>query len=153
MPVLVQVIDVLWIYCIYRHFRRDFRHLEKHIACKIAAFQDQLEVQPLRSRTIQSSKIKAELKELQHFAVTLNLSSKTQDSDIDSVSIKSAPRSYYSSLSNHIDNSSNSVVSGLPPTMNDAESLSNGMICFFLKQNARKTSKALACVLCSRVLT
>lgn len=130
------------------------------MACKIAAFQDQLEVQPLRSafqdqlevqslrsRAIQSSKIKAELKELQHFAITLNLSSKAQDSDVDSVSIKSPPRSYYASLSNHIHNTSSSFVSGLPPTMNDAESLSNGMICFFLKQNARETSKALACVL------
>ncbi|KAF0920686.1 hypothetical protein E2562_036189 [Oryza meyeriana var. granulata] len=40
-----------------RHFRRDFKYLEKHIACKVAVFQDNLVVQPLKIiRTIPSSK-------------------------------------------------------------------------------------------------
>ncbi|XP_047053813.1 probable serine/threonine-protein kinase PBL23 [Lolium rigidum] len=85
-----------------RHFRRDFKHLEKHIACKVAAFQDNLSVQTMKSiRTNLSSKSMGEVKDLEHLVVSLDLSSKTLDTDKVRVSIKSSPVSYFASLSNH----------------------------------------------------
>ncbi|CAM0883936.1 unnamed protein product [Alopecurus aequalis] len=85
-----------------RHFRRDFKHLEKHIACKVAAFQDNLSVQTMKSiRTNLSSKSMGEVKELEHLVMSLDMSSKTLDTDKVRVSIKSSPVSYFASLSNH----------------------------------------------------
>ncbi|KAF7039185.1 hypothetical protein CFC21_049231, partial [Triticum aestivum] len=85
-----------------RHFRRDFKHFEKHIACKVAAFQDNLSVQTLKSiRTNLSSKSMGETKDLQNLAVSLDLSSKTLDTDKVRVSIRSSPVSYFASLTNH----------------------------------------------------
>lgn len=85
-----------------RHFRRDFKHLQKHIACKVAAFQDNLSVQTLKSiRTKVLSRSMGEAKDLRHLAVSLDLSSKSVDTDKFRVSIKSSPVSYFASLSNH----------------------------------------------------
>ncbi|XP_044337551.1 inactive protein kinase SELMODRAFT_444075 [Triticum aestivum] len=85
-----------------RHFRRDFKHFEKHIACKVAAFQDNLSVQTLKSiRTNLSSKSMGETKDLQNLVVSLDLSSKTLDTDKVRVSIRSSPVSYFASLTNH----------------------------------------------------
>lgn len=85
-----------------RHFRRDFKHLEKHIACKVAAFQDNLSVQTMKSiRTNLSSKSMGQANDLEHLVVSLDLSSKMLDTDKVRVSIKSSPVSYFASLSNH----------------------------------------------------
>ncbi|XBI30853.1 hypothetical protein VPH35_054508 [Triticum aestivum] len=85
-----------------RHFRRDFKHFEKHIACKVAAFQDNLSVQTLKSiRTNLSSKSMGEMKDLQNLVVSLDLSSKTLDTDKVRVSVRSSPVSYFASLTNH----------------------------------------------------
>uniref|UniRef100_A0ACD5WMI3 Uncharacterized protein n=1 Tax=Avena sativa TaxID=4498 RepID=A0ACD5WMI3_AVESA len=94
-----------------RHFRRDFKHLEKHLACKVAAFQDNLSVQTMKSiRTNLSSKSMGEAKDLEHLVVSLNLSSKTLDTDKVPMSIKSSPVSYFASLTNHEMNYTPSVV-------------------------------------------
>uniref|UniRef100_A0A0D9V8M1 Uncharacterized protein n=1 Tax=Leersia perrieri TaxID=77586 RepID=A0A0D9V8M1_9ORYZ len=90
-----------------RHFKRDFRHLEKHIACKVAVFQDNLVVQQLKTiRTIASSKCVEEVKVLEHLAASLDLGSETADTD----------------THNEIHDISNAIVGNLPylnltPTM------------------------------------
>uniref|UniRef100_A0A0D9YI98 non-specific serine/threonine protein kinase n=1 Tax=Oryza glumipatula TaxID=40148 RepID=A0A0D9YI98_9ORYZ len=72
-----------------RHFRRDFKYLEKHIACKVAVFQDNLVVQPLKIiRTIPPSKSMGEVKALQHLAVSLDLRSETLDTDTHSKGVE-----------------------------------------------------------------
>uniref|UniRef100_A0A0E0JRU5 non-specific serine/threonine protein kinase n=1 Tax=Oryza punctata TaxID=4537 RepID=A0A0E0JRU5_ORYPU len=122
-----------------RHFRRDFKYLEKHVACKVAVFQDNLVVQPLKIiRTIPSSKSMGEVKALQHLAVSLDLPSETLDTDTHSVLTKSSPVSYFASLSYHEMHETSSVVrssmSYLTPSMSamsltiidGTESLSNG---------------------------
>ncbi|TVU36290.1 hypothetical protein EJB05_18220, partial [Eragrostis curvula] len=64
-----------------RHFKRDFGHFKKHIACKVAAFEDDLSVVYLKViRTCPSSKSNREVKALQHLAVTLDLSPVIPDS-------------------------------------------------------------------------
>ncbi|XP_062227609.1 inactive protein kinase SELMODRAFT_444075-like [Phragmites australis] len=121
-----------------RHFRRDFRHLEKHIACKVAVFEDNLSVKQLKiMRTNPSSKSTGEVKALEHLSETRDLCSKTIDADTHRVSIKSSPVSYLASLTNHeIHETSSVVVSGMPYlapsmsglylTIDDTESFSNG---------------------------
>ncbi|XP_052140992.1 inactive protein kinase SELMODRAFT_444075-like isoform X1 [Oryza glaberrima] len=122
-----------------RHFRRDFKYLEKHIACKVAVFQDNLVVQPLKIiRTIPPSKSMGEVKALQHLAVSLDLRSETLDTDTHSVLTKSSPVSYFASLSYHEMHETSSVVgssmSYLTPSMSAmslttidrTDSLSNG---------------------------
>jgi hypothetical protein len=122
-----------------RHFRRDFKYLEKHIACKVAVFQDNLVVQPLKIiRTIPPSKSMGEVKALQHLAVSLDLRSETLDTDTHSVLTKSSPVSYFASLSYHEMHETSSVVgssmSYLTPSMSamslttidGTDSLSNG---------------------------
>ena len=52
-------------------------------------------------RTNMSSKRMVEVKGLEHLVVSLDLSSKTLDTDKVRVSIKSSPVSYFASLSNH----------------------------------------------------
>lgn len=121
-----------------RHFRRDFKHFEKHIACKVAVFQDNLTVQQLKViRTNPSSKSTGEVQALQHLAVSFDLSSKTLDADTHSMSIKSSPVSYFASLSNQEIHDTSSVVassvaylkrpsSAMSLTIEETESLSNG---------------------------
>ncbi|XP_062207670.1 probable serine/threonine-protein kinase PBL18 [Phragmites australis] len=122
-----------------RHFRRDSRHLEKHIACKVAVFEDNLSsVIHLKSiRTNPSSKSTGEVKALQHLAVTRDMSSKALDADTHRLSIKSSPVSYFASLSNHKIHEGSSVavssmpylmqsMSGISLTIDDTESLANG---------------------------
>lgn len=116
-----------------RHFRRDFKHLEKHIACKVATFQDHLQVQSLRSiRTNPSNKSTYELEDLQRFAVTMDLSSETVNGDTRKVSIRSSPVSYLASLNKHEIHETSSVAacsmpyfSGMSLTIDDMESLPN----------------------------
>ncbi|PAN27232.1 hypothetical protein PAHAL_5G068200 [Panicum hallii] len=116
-----------------RHFRRDFRHLEKHIVCKVAAFQDHLQVQTLKPIwSNPSSKSTAEVKDLQRFAVTIDLSSETP-SATHRVPNMSSPVSYFASLSNHgihetssMDACSMPYFSGMSLTIDDTQSLSNG---------------------------
>ncbi|CAL4946301.1 unnamed protein product [Urochloa decumbens] len=117
-----------------RHFRRDFRNLEKHIACKVAAFQDHLQVQTLKPIWSKpSSKSTAEVKDLQRFAVTIDLSSETLSADTRRVSNMSSPVSYFASLSNRDTHETTSVAacsmpyfSGMSLDFNDTQSLSNG---------------------------
>ncbi|KAL6840217.1 hypothetical protein ACP4OV_030027 [Aristida adscensionis] len=121
-----------------RHFRRDFRHLQKHVACKLAVFHDNLSVTPLKTMiTYPSSKNTEEVKALQHFAVMCDMSSKGQDADIPRVSIGASPVTYLASLTNQGTHDSSSVVvssmpymlqsmSGMSPTIDGLESFSNG---------------------------
>lgn len=114
-----------------RHFRRDFRHLDKHIACKIAAFQEDLHVQQLKiMRSNPSSKHTAEVKDLQRFAVTMGLSSKTLSGDTNIEATRPSPVSYLASLSNHETSSmvacSMPYFSGMSLILDDTVSLSNG---------------------------
>ncbi|TVU36288.1 hypothetical protein EJB05_18218, partial [Eragrostis curvula] len=121
-----------------RHFRRDFGHFKKHIACKIAAFEDNLSVTHLKIiRTCPSNKSPGEVKALQHLAVKRDLSSKALDADTHRVSVKSSPVSYLASLRYHEIHESSSLVissmpyltpsmSGMSLTIDDMESLSNG---------------------------
>nr|CAB3479030.1 unnamed protein product [Digitaria exilis] len=117
-----------------RHFRRDFRHLEKHIACKVAAFQDHLQVQTLKSIwTNTSSKSIAEVKDMQRFAVTIDLSSETLTAGTHRVANMSSPVSYFASLSNRDFHETSSVASCSMPYFSamslateDSQSLSNG---------------------------
>ncbi|KAL6614063.1 hypothetical protein ACP70R_036333 [Stipagrostis hirtigluma subsp. patula] len=121
-----------------RHFRRDFRHLEKHIACKVAVFQDNLSVTASKKmRTNPSSKNTEAVKALQHLAVTHDMSSKGPDADTHRVSIGASPVSYLASLSNKENHDSSSVVdsgmpyimppmSGMSLTIDASESLCNG---------------------------
>ncbi|KAK3162648.1 hypothetical protein QOZ80_1BG0091970 [Eleusine coracana subsp. coracana] len=121
-----------------RHFRRDFGHLNKHIACKIAVFEDNLSVAYLKIiRTCPSNKSTSEVKALQHLAEKRDMSSKALDADTHRVSIKSSPVSYLASLCNQEIHESSSVfissmpyltrsMSGISLTIDDMESLSNG---------------------------
>jgi interleukin-1 receptor-associated kinase 1 len=98
-------------------------------------------VQSLRSiRTNPSSKSTAELKDVQRFVVTMDLSSETVNDDICKVSIRSSPVSYLASLNNHEIHETSSVAacsmpyfSGMSLTIDDTESLPNGEIIFFTK--------------------
>ena len=92
-------------------------------------------MQSLRSiRTNPSSKSTAELKDVQRFAVTMDLSSETVNDDTRKVSIRSSPVSYLASLNNHETSSvaacSMPYFSGMSLTIDDTESLSNGEIIF-----------------------
>ncbi|XP_066347264.1 inactive protein kinase SELMODRAFT_444075-like [Miscanthus floridulus] len=139
-----------------RHFRRDFKHLEKHIACKVATFQDDLKVQSLRSiRTNPSNKSTAELKDVQRFAVTMDLSSETVNDDTRKVSIRSSPVSYLASLNNHEIHETSSVAacsmpyfSGMSLTIDDTESLSNGKYEDKMSSQYDSSERPILCIGC-----
>jgi hypothetical protein len=95
-------------------------------------------------RTNLSSKSMGDqVKDLEHLVVSLDLSSKTIDTDKVRVSIKSSPVSYFASLSNHEMHYTPSVVGSsmqdFTPSMSIASITmideTNGMICFFNKPN------------------
>ncbi|KAJ1286516.1 hypothetical protein BS78_03G358300 [Paspalum vaginatum] len=114
-----------------RHFRRDYRHLDKHIACKIAGFQEDLHVQHLKKiRSNPSNKNTAEVKDLQRFAVTMDLSSETLSDDTHREATRPSPVSYLASLSNHETSSmvacSVPYFSGMSLVIDDTVSLANG---------------------------
>lgn len=85
-------------------------------------------------RTNPSSKNTAEVRDLQRFAVTVDLSSEILSADTRNVSIRSSPVSYLASLSIHETSSvaacSMPYFSGMSRTVDDTESLSNGKITF-----------------------
>ncbi|XP_066315506.1 inactive protein kinase SELMODRAFT_444075-like [Miscanthus floridulus] len=139
-----------------RHFRRDFKHLKKHIACKVATFQDDLKVQSLRSiRANPSNKSTAELKDVQRFAVTMDLSSETVNDDTRKVSIRSSPVSYLASLNNHEIHETSSVAacsmpyfSGMSLTIDDTESLSNGKYEDKMSSQYDSSERPILCIGC-----
>jgi len=89
-----------------------------------------------------SSKSTVEVKDLQRFAVTIDLSSETPSTN-HRVPNMSSPVSYFASLSNRgihetssVDACSMPCFSGMSITIDDTQSLSNGKINFsLLKQN------------------
>ena len=89
-----------------------------------------------------SRKSTADVKDLQRFAVTIDLSSETPSTN-HRVPNMSSPVSYFASLSNHgihettiVDACSVPYFSGMSITIDDTQSLSNGKINFsLLKQN------------------
>lgn len=107
-------------------------------------FEDNLSVTYLKIiRTCPSNKSTGEAKALQHLAVKRDMSSKALDADTHRVSIKSSPVSYLASLCNHEIHETSGVfvssmpyltrsMSGISLTIDDVESLSNGMVFFLL---------------------
>ena len=97
-------------------------------------------MQALRSiRTNLSSKSMGEAKDLEHLVMSLDLSSKTIDTDKVHMSIKSSPVSYFASLSNHDYTPSvvGSSMQDFTPSMSITSVTmideTNGMIYFFNK--------------------
>ncbi|CAO2167263.1 unnamed protein product [Urochloa humidicola] len=139
-----------------RHFRRDFRNLEKHIACKVAAFQDHLQVQTLKPIwSNPSSKNTAEVKDMQRFAVTIDLTSETLSADTHRVSKMSSPVSYFASLSNHDIHETTSMAacsmpyfSGMSLNFDDTQSLSNGKYEEQMTSQYESSERPAVCIGC-----